>query len=242
MSGGMMTRRHRILRLTTSAGILLALCLACTVDGERAATGECPEGEVCSETTPSGLSFGGAWLTDIGTGDVVLPTADGGTQNIVWTGGGSDAEAAVETSWVAALDPTDDERDIWSLWKGPTARRVTGLTAGETFLRVTDPSTGELYDRLSLSVRRVASVEATELGAEPNAGLTAGTHTTVVIRLVDDADGRLVDEGMTITCEGATLERATWDSVELDVPADVDALTFTVEAGHRRWATTLAVH
>ena len=54
----------------------------CDAPGERASTGECPEGESCSELTPDGLYFRGAPLVPFGIAVGIQTTAAGGHQTI----------------------------------------------------------------------------------------------------------------------------------------------------------------
>src|SRR5688572_11558874 len=59
------------------------LVAACT-GGERASSGECPAGEICSPETPRGLHFIGNAMSDQLLGSLFGPaaTAVGGTQEI----------------------------------------------------------------------------------------------------------------------------------------------------------------
>src|SRR6185312_12992433 len=62
--------------------LALLLAVPACFGGERANTGQCPDGETCSPKTPNGLEFIGADLA--GTLDLSgpSPTAIGGTQSV----------------------------------------------------------------------------------------------------------------------------------------------------------------
>ena len=234
------------LRLAASSAVLLALCAACTFsDGERAATGECPAGETCSTDTPSGLGFYGSFLADSASLTTAIhPIALGGSQNISWTnpeGAVRDVAVASDAPWLVTVDATDEERDANALWRGDNARHLEGLAVGQAHVRVSNAESGELYDRAVVTVARTARVDGLVLGADDTAGeLVAGETATVVFRLFDGADERLVDEGLTVSSD-VELEQLMWDEVELTVPTDVESVSFTVSAGHRRWDVTLPV-
>ena len=235
-------RLRRFLRLALAWGVLFALCLACTVEeGERSSTGACPEGETCSDATPTGLTFYGPPPSDDAT--AFLPRlAMGGSQNISFAvaDGGEIPDAAVDTDapWFLEVEPADEERDAYAIWTGERDVRLTGLAEGDAYLRVTHPDTGELYDRVRITVERVYAADAVDsLGETP--ALVPGVRATLVFRLLGESQQRLIDEAMTIESE-TPFERASWDCIDFDVP-DADEVTFTLDAGHRRWAVTVPV-
>jgi len=245
------TRAKKLLSLLLSWGLLAALCLACTVEsGDRAASGgACPEDEICSEATPEGLTFYGPQPADDASGAFLRAVALGGRATLGFSAGtwsleddGRDAGRlgayTVESSapwFLAAGDPADD-RPEWAYDFGEHSVMIEGLAEGESQIRVVEPETGALYDRITIEVARIAEVTGHTLSGEP---LVAGERATVVFYLEGADETRLVDEDMTISAD-VELTRASWDGVDLTAP-DADEVTFTLDAGHRRWGVTLPV-
>ncbi|HJL20458.1 MAG TPA: hypothetical protein RMH99_32625 [Sandaracinaceae bacterium LLY-WYZ-13_1] len=247
---------RRFLRLAGSGALLLALCLACTVsEGERAATGACPEGEVCSDDTPSGLSFYGPLPGDdpAGTG-FLRRIAMGGTSSLAFSSGsfglseeedpaesGRLGEWAVESTapWFVEIDG-EAEPSPHATWTTDESVQLRGLAEGETTLRVYEPGSGALYDRITLGVERIRRVDGRTLGGARTDELAAGASGSVIFRLFGEEQTRLVDEGLTVESE-LPFERVSWDCVDLDVPADAEEVTFIVAAGHRRWEVRVPV-
>ena len=114
----------------------------------------CPEGEVCSDLTPSGLLFVGDGIFRGGSEDL-SPTAVGGVQRFVLADIGA-LPFAVETTGaiVAEVDPTSARSVL-----------VTAVESGGGYLRVVDPD-GLLYDRIWLETANVshATFEAFHVG------------------------------------------------------------------------------
>lgn len=230
------TWTSKLFSLLFSGGLLFALCAACTVeDGERASTGECPAGEVCSDATPDGLTFYGPLPgDDMRESRFLRRLAMGGSSWLGFAGEGALRDAEVDSSapWFVRVAEDTSEEGI-----GDVRVRLEALAEGETLIRVVD-SNGALHDRITLRVERIARVEAT-VPYSADERLFAGARDSIVFQLLGENGDRLVDEGMTITSD-TEFEPVSWDCVDLEVP-DQDEVEFLLEAGHRRWSVRLPV-
>jgi hypothetical protein len=195
----------------------LASLSACVL-GDRASTGDCPAGEVCSGDTPRGLHFEGAELGDNLLPGGTLPTLAGGTQNIRLTyDPGSGGLRDLDRPYVA--DDEDGAGVRVERTSGPivTLRGVAGRT---NYLRITDPD-GALYDRKQL--QGAAFLKLQLVPAQPEQILPGdaivfapGARDITVALLGQPAEGgtgamRVVDESMKIELAGAT--RRSWDTI-----------------------------
>lgn len=146
------------LRFVLSVSVLAALSLACMqeVDGERATTGECPPGEVCSDATPAGLTFVGHAFYDEtalrlgpvlvnGTFEVGLRGRDGEPLPPIAFEIEDGAVLSAERG-TGVFGPTNEAGDPFYVVDSHLT--LTGTGSGASYLRVTDPSTGELFDRI----------------------------------------------------------------------------------------------
>ena len=196
---------------------------------------------MCSEDTPTGLSFYGPAPTD-GEPDFLPRLALRGSFNVAYAPTeGSLPEAVAESSdFFMSVEAADPERDAYALWHDENAVRITAVAEGEAYLRVVDASTDELFDRVRITVEQVDAVSALDRAGEPLVELPAGEPATVVFSLEGASGLRLVDESMSIESELA-IARRTWDSVRLDVPVDAEEVRFVVDAGHRRWDVVIPV-
>ena len=230
-------RFHRFLRLASAGLVLFAICAACTYsEGERAETGACPEGETCSDATPSGLAFYGARPgEDDGAADWIRAVAMGGTQRLSIAAADGAALGVVDVQssapWFLTIAP-DAEPAV-----GEVGVELSGLAEGDAYVRVLDAN-GDLYDRVSMRVARVATVDATVNGA---GDAVVGARNSAVFRLVSAQGDRLVDEGMTIESEDVDVERISWDCIDFTAPSEPGEVTFRLAAGHRNWAITVPV-
>ena len=167
-----MTIDHRLLRLVSAGSLLFAICAACTYsEGERAESGACPEGEVCSDATPAGLVFYGALPGDDAEGlEFLRSVAMGGTQRLsIGTGGDTELGAVDIVSsapWFLTVDPIDDPEI------GDLGVELAGLAEGDAYVRVLARGSDELYDRVLIRVARVASADVT-LSSHPEDDLRA---------------------------------------------------------------------
>jgi len=190
---------------------------------------DCPEGETCSDATPSGLHFDGARIRshafDFGAADA-RATAVGGVQTYDISRG----LEPLELEWTA------DSRGALAVdHVGASSAAVRGVSAGTSLLRIVDPETGELYDRTEIAAAPIASVGivAVDEILLPGAGrlaIAAGARPVVGIAL-EDADGeRLIDEALTVDATGASLERRGWDSVSVRADA-AGPVALSIKAG-----------
>ncbi len=245
------------LRFSAAVTVLAGLSLACMseVDGERATTGECPAGEVCSDATPGGLTFvGNAFYDDAvlrlgpvlvgGTFDVGLRTADG--QPL------PPFDYRVEDGSVLSVElgegvfgPTNDEGAPF--YPVESHVTLTGTGSGETYLRIVDAATGELYDRLLIEAYRVEDVRVVNVGEPERDHLLAGCSQMVGVRLLanDGTDElRAFDQSVRIRVDDGTVsdEPRFWDCFMYDVPEGRAEITFYVDAVGQTFERTMAVH
>ena len=200
----------------------------CLDEGYRAEHG-CPAGEVCSDTTPDGLLFGGASFGDESLfGDPgVKVTAVGGTQRI------DVYDNATGTALRARYDATVSDDALEILAAGGASVEVAGRAPGGASLELRDD--GGLLDRIWLTS---AAIDEIALVVPPHEGyrsdgtrpavLWQGASIDLVVQLATAGGTRLVDE--TLRIDGAAPSR--WDTAAIDaVPAG--GVTLTVEAGDR---------
>ncbi|HEU0034501.1 MAG TPA: hypothetical protein VFQ53_27950 [Kofleriaceae bacterium] len=223
---------------------MTALPLTACTAGERAATGECPAGEDCSDTTPNGLHFVGAGIggTSIDLGS--HPTAVGGTQTI-------HLEVEVAPAIFRPLDlpyTADDDGGLGVRVAATSGADVTleGVATRENYLRIL-ASDGGLMDRKLMdgaAITGLALVPGEPESPEPDFVLATG-HQRLVVALTGEVQGssgpyttRVIDESMAIDLAGALAGslRPAWDTIEIP-NATVGPQSVTVTAGDRPAAT-----
>jgi hypothetical protein len=203
---------------------------ACAVPGERAATGECPAYEVCSDDTPTGLYFSGASLAGGGGGGVAL-TAIRGTQKItVQTLDTSDGNYTYAPLTLPYIADDDGGLGVKVIGQDGASVSVQGVAAQDNYLRILSAETGALYDRISIAgaaIDDVALVGATqEVMPEGTPQVWATGDQLVGIALLGGGE-RVVDTSMALDAPGA--ERAAWDTLHFTA-AQVGTTTITVTA------------
>lgn len=231
------------LRLCFLLGLPLSL-VACDTAGERADTGKCPAGEVCSAATPRGLHFIGVTLADdLLSGNGPAATAVGGTQEVsLEYDRGNGLFAPLNLPYA-----TDDDGGLGVTVVGHTGAVVTvkGARSRTNYLRIVDPQTGELYDRYmltgaALSAMRLVGTEFESVPAGRRLAFATGDQ-TIGVALdgeVQSSSGpraeRIVDTSMVLDLPGAT--RSSWDSVRIP-NAQVGTYPLVVTAGEKPAAT-----
>ena len=224
-------------RITLS---LLAPLAACGDLGDRAASGDCPPGEVCSDDTPRGLHFNGPELGDRFLDlDAPHPTLAGGTQDLRLSyDPGTGIARSLDRPYVA-----DDEGGAGfavERTRGPVVT-LRGVADRTHYLRITAPD-GTLYDRKQLRGAKLAEIRLVPTSPEQvlpgDAVVFAPGTQRLTVALFGNVQGgtttRVIDESMTIALPGAT--RTAWDSVRVSgLPAGRHAMT--VRAGDRPEAT-----
>ncbi len=214
----------------------LSLLLAACTGGERANSGECPAGEVCSTATPRGLHFIGDITSDGVLDSLTAPaaTAIGGTQQIALQFDRGDGV-------LVALDlPFDADADTAAGVKvdGTTGSIVTvrGVGSAENYLRITDPATTDLYDRKMLDGAALDSMalfptdlENTPAGSELAFATGPQMIGVALFGKVQVGDSplteRIVDRSMVIAGAGAT--QLAWDAVHVAATAGTSTLSVT---------------
>ena len=220
------------------ASLLVIPAAACT-GGERANTGKCPAGEVCSPQTPNGLHFIGNQLAD----DLNLvgpsPTAIGGTQDVALQYDRGDGI-------LIALDLPFTADDMGGagvkvVSTSGSVVSVQGQGSFTNYLRILDASDGTLFDRKQLTGAALDTIELLPLNLErtpAHAQLAFATgDLDLAIGLygqVQESGGpteeRIVDSTMTLDLAGAA--KTAWDTLHLP-GATVGTKTLTVTAGDK---------
>ena len=217
----------------------------CTTSGERAESGECPEGEVCSDLTPDGLYFKGTELANGSINDSSLKvTAVGGVQTVTVLASADETDI-FELDFEATLEGGDVVLD------GVTPPTVTlfGEQAGTGMLRIVDPPTAELFDRVTVEAAPIAEYLLKPIHEEtPFDGAWAlfnGGVQHVYVALHDSGDQILVDESTTMGAATAlsqgTVSQVAWDTLELDgvAPGDLELWVETGDGGRHEETVSL---
>lgn len=211
-----------------SIALSALLFAACVTPGERALTGECPSGEVCSSLTPRGLSFDGARMADLIFDAGLHRVAVGGTQTISIID--EAANGPLTHRWAA----TTGSRFTVEGTAG-AALEVRANAGGDDRLRIVDANNGELFDRVTIEARELARVALrTPLGGESTRDGTPlavwhGSRPQILTALLDAQGERLVDESLVI--DNGPVDQLTWDSARLDATGDAPVISFLVTLG-----------
>jgi hypothetical protein len=221
----------------------LTLPVVACYGGERANSGQCPAGEVCSPATPNGLHFIGRALVD----DLLLtgpaPTAVGGTQDVALQyDRGDGILIALDQPWNA-----DDDGGIGVKVDHTSGSIVTVRGAGSrtNYLRIVDAGDGTLFDRKQLtgaSIDTIALVpadfESIPVGSELVWATGDQELGIALYGQVQESPGpqseRVVDDSMQASLAGA--ERTAWDTLHLP-SATVGSHAISVTAGDKPTAT-----
>jgi len=198
-----------------------ALALAASsTDGQRAGSGWCPEGEQCADDTPAGLEFEGAQVSwFIGNG--VAATAVGGRQTVRLTD--KTTGLALELPFLA--EATNRSAHAASPADGAQAN-LSASAEGLGYLRISRVADDYLFDRLTISSRPIATMEARPTIATSWPGFDdgawavfAGGQTEVAIALYDAEGGWLVDESMQLETPSPST-RTAWDALRISPTAN----------------------
>ncbi|MBV8760969.1 MAG: hypothetical protein JO257_26985 [Deltaproteobacteria bacterium] len=216
---------------------LLALLLipACT-GGDRANTGECPQGEICSPKTPKGLHFIGVDLVD--TLGLVGPsaTAVGGTQNVALQYDRGDGILIALDLPYQAL--TMDSKGVTVAATSGSVVSVVGQASGTDYLRITDTDGRTLFDRKLMDAGTLDTIQLVPSTFEhtPTDAELAWAPGTFDIGIAlfgqvgTTPHERLVDDTMTLDLAGAT--QTHWDTLHL-ANAQPGTSTLMVTAGDK---------
>ncbi|MDB4961322.1 MAG: hypothetical protein JWP01_1321 [Myxococcales bacterium] len=221
------------------------LLVACT-GGERATSGECPAGELCSPDTPRGLHFVGNAMADQVFGSAFGPaaTAVGGTQEIALEWDRGDGVLVAFTLPYAA----DDDGAIGIAVDSSQGSVVTVRGAGsrKNYLRIVEPTADELYDRYELAGAAITSMRVigTELETLPPGNPTivfaTGDQELAIALFGEVQNGssprseRLIDSSMELAM--AASQRVAWDTLRMP-NATVGNYALQVTAGDKPTAT-----
>jgi len=225
------------LRLCALLGLPLSL-VACDTAGERADTGECPAGEVCSPATPRGVHFIGASLVDDLFTNGPSPTAIGGTQEVSLEYDRGNGQLVPLNIPYSADD--DGALGVAVLSQTGAVVTVKGMNSRTNYLRIVNPATGELYDRYKLTGAaleqiRLVGTDFESVPADRTGLVFAPGDRTIGVALLGEVQGsggpasrRIVDTSMVLDLPGAT--RTSWDSIRIP-NAQVGTYPLLVTAG-----------
>ena len=220
-------------RIAYASVPLLALA-ACETAGDRSATGQCPQGEVCSTKTPKGLHFRGPDYADDWIADATIkPTAVGGTQTITILNAQDEQNLAFP--YAATLDSNALTADA------PSGAMLTlhGGAAGSALLRITDPTDGnKLFDRVTVTATPIATADVVAFhdealaAGDPAPAIMLGNTVQLEARLWDSSGiHRIVDTSLAITVTGQDVTPTTWDTVSL-TPTAIGTIGVQLTAGN----------
>lgn len=229
-------------RLLSLSLLAVPLVTAACTGGERASSGECPAGEICSDATPRGLHFIGNDMADQVFGSAFGPaaTAIGGTQDIALEyDRGDGVRIALNLPYQA-----DDDGGIGVEVVATSGSVVTmrGVGSRKNYLRIVEPGTQELYDRYELAGAAIESIrligtEFERLPTERPEIVWATGDQEIGVALTGEVQNgnsnnleRLIDTSMVLSLAGS--ERTGWDTVRLP-SATVGIHTLSVEAGDK---------
>ncbi len=226
----------RLSQLSLLSASILSL-VACTTEGERADSGECPAGEVCSPLTPYGLHFIGTPFIDEYFISGPSPTAIGGTQEIeLEYERANGLRYSLDLPWAA---DDDGALGVRVLEQHGNTVTVGGQRSRKNYLRIVDPNTLELYDRYEVAGAAIGEIRLIGTEAEdvpPGADIVwAPGDQRIGIALFGEVqtgtgpkDERIVDTSMDLSLAGS--QRTAWD--ELRLPnATVGSHVLTIGAG-----------
>lgn len=235
--------------------VIAGLLLACMqrVEGERAQTGECPEGEVCSAATPDGLDFVGHAFWDDSQSLRLGPVLVGGTFDV-----GIDALGKAELPGLAfeAEDPAvfavaQGEGPFGPLLDGEPIYAVDGhftltaKSAGTTMIRVVDPSTGELFDRIAIEAYAVEDISITNMNDPERDYLLEGCEELLALRLLAKSGSRELrafDQSVQLRADGLVrAEEDFWDCFAYTAPKGRVEVEVEVVAGGKSFTRALEV-
>lgn len=219
----------------------LSLLLAACTGGERAESGQCPAGEVCSTETPNGLHFVGADSSDGAFGKLSAPpaTAIGGTQRItIQYDPGTGIQRDLDLPYEA-----DDDGGLGVKIDMQEGANVTLRGAGSrtNYLRIVEAGSDLLMDRKEMTGASLMSISLVQTGFEvlPDGAQIAYApgHIKVGVALYGQVQSgsspslqRIVDQSMGLVSSGGS--RAAWDAVEFDQDEE-KTLTVGVTAGDK---------
>jgi len=221
--------------------LTLVTALGACTGGERASSGQCPTGEVCSPATPNGLHFIGDIAADEVLGGLAAPaaTAIGGTQEIALQyDRGDGVLIALDLPFTA-----DDDGGLGVKTDSTHGSVVTlrGVASRTNYLRIVDPATAELYDRKEMTGAALDSLAlvATDFESVPTdaqLAFAAGNVSVGVALFGKVQQGsapvteRIVDHSMVISGAGGT--QTKWDTLHV-ANAQVGTATLAVTAGDK---------
>ncbi len=215
------------------ASLTLPLVGCYVAPGERRDTGECPAGETCSDTTPTGLLFVGNALIWDWAASGPRATAVGGTQVIALEyERGDGVNVALDIPYTA-----DDDGGLGVNVESQSGSQVTVRGAGSrsNYLRILDGD-GLLMDRYELTG---AALTRMDLVAADFETIPEGTPIAFApgerrlgVALYGDVQHssgpvseRIVDTSMQLALAGA--ERTAWDTLKIQATVGTYALDVT---------------
>ncbi len=219
----------------------LSILLAACTGGDRANSGQCPAGEVCSPATPRGLHFIGDPTSDAILNSLTAPaaTAIGGTQEIALQyDRGDGVLIALALPFAADADAADGVKVDSTSGSVVTVR---GVGSRQNYLRIVDPTTADLYDRKMLAGAALDTIALIATDFEnipvgsPLAFATGNEKIGVALfgKVQEGSSSvteRIVDHSMVISGAGGT--QTAWDEIHI-ANATTGMSTLAITAGDK---------
>lgn len=208
--------------------IALSLPLVACYDGsgERFETGQCPAGETCSDTTPSGLQFIGNGLYDVLVESGPHPTAVGGTQVITLQGDGLTTDYIADDDGGLGVQVASRNGFDLTMWGVASRSNYLRILDGDGLLMDRKELTGAILDRVDVIPSIWESVPASRPLAFLAGDLTLGVALYGDVQHdTGPVSDRIVDAKMDIALAGA--QRVAWDAVEANLTTGTYPLVVT---------------
>lgn len=244
-------RHPRQVSLIAFGLLVIGWSIACAgrEEGERAASGVCPSGEICSDATPQGLVFVGEAFFDQ-QGMSLGPIAKGGRFDLGVYPQGDYAMPAAEfliedENILAFTEGSGEFNDGHSTVPVDAYVSLKGKQSGTTYVRVVNPETGELYDRLALTVVAVGEIRLTN-AHDPGQPFHPGEEGALGIQIIGQDGGRqrAFDLDMKVSNFQVNMadDPTMWDCFVFTPPLDAESLMeFEVTVGDVTQTGTMPV-
>ena len=234
-----------------ASALTLIACMA-RVNGERAETGECPAGEVCSQATAQGLHFvGNAFFDDSslmlgpvmvgGTFELGIRTADG-TRLPDFAIETEDGQVFQVQQGSGVFGPTYDGQPLYRV---DGHIEITGMGAGRTTIRIVDEDTGELFDRIALDAYEISDIALSNMNDPDREFLIEGCDELLAVRLIAESGSREIrgfDQSIQMRAEGqVSAESQFWDCFRYSVPEGKGQVEVEGEAAGKLFAKMFEV-
>lgn len=241
------TRRTRA--TVVALAVLAFWAAACggiaEVEGERSASGACPE-DTCSASTPEGLRFVGLSTFDTSTMLQLGPIAEHGIFELGFYSPTTDGDLP---TWHVEVDSdvfkvaTIDVPDSHAFYGATGAVRLQAYEPGTTYVRIVD-SKGALLDRVQLQILAVSDIRVVNAAEPTRPYVVAGCEEGLGIQLyAHDGSGerRVLDQSLDVRTSASTRpDPGMWDCFMVQ-PEEEGEVIIEVSAGEQTTHHTMPV-